>query len=452
MTTKIFDFTLKDTPYLLGPEAWTNLVNKIKEIESDVALLRRDGKLTEETLRDYYGEKRWEQVCESNAIEGSTLNVGETQAAILKGMTLTGHDPAYVRDAKALDKALMRLGVLAKTKTPTDIAQITEIHSLIKEGQSGAGVLRSSPVIISGSSHTPPENWKDVMFQMEQWEAWSKSHAETSGIIRATILHAWLTHIHPFLDGNGRTARALSNLELIRVGIPPIIIKKTERARYIEALAESDAGGDISQFFQLILDRVSGALTGLELSAKKHQGYDKVAQKIREAQSRQLSIWNIAVELYFRVLIDILTQSVESAGGTISYNYFQHTLDLDDFIQISNGVPIGAQSWNFDLTVSIPGLPPVKLLCWTGFAPHELTVEMGFRGPALRWSRPNPAKFPPWVTVDEKSAPGVANMAIGQADGNLWYASAPGGKVIKYSTKDLARTVADGIIGLLGKI
>lgn len=93
-------FNLESTPYLLDGTASRQAKARLDAIEERVALLRRTGRLTEQTIRDYYGEKRFEQVAESNAIEGSTLSVGETELAVVKGMTITGHDPAFARDAK----------------------------------------------------------------------------------------------------------------------------------------------------------------------------------------------------------------------------------------------------------------------------------------------------------------------------------------------------------------
>ncbi|MDV7401434.1 hypothetical protein RZS08_58995, partial [Arthrospira platensis SPKY1] len=87
-------FNLEGTPYLLDARASEQVRVKLQSIEERVALLRRSGVLTEHTVKDYYGEKRFEQVAESNAIEGSTLSVGETELAVLKGITITGHDPA----------------------------------------------------------------------------------------------------------------------------------------------------------------------------------------------------------------------------------------------------------------------------------------------------------------------------------------------------------------------
>lgn len=106
---------------------------------------------------------------------------------------------------------------------------------------------------------------------MEQWEQWSAHAAKIPAPLRSAVLHAWLTHVHPWLDGNGRTARAVGNLELIRAGFPPIIIKRSERTRYIDALAQSDQAGDIRLFLELILDKVELALLGLERSVKATQ-------------------------------------------------------------------------------------------------------------------------------------------------------------------------------------
>ena len=125
-------FNLEATPYLLDDIASRQVRVRLNAIEERVALLRRSGTLTEQTVRDYYGDKRFEQVAESNAIEGSTLSVGETELAVVKGITITGHDPAFARDAVALDRALSRIAELARdTSTPTDIEQLHEVHALL---------------------------------------------------------------------------------------------------------------------------------------------------------------------------------------------------------------------------------------------------------------------------------------------------------------------------------
>ncbi|WP_152555149.1 Fic family protein [Desulfonatronum thiodismutans] len=132
---------LENTPYVLDEVASEQVRQRLEVIEERVSLLRRTGTLTDETLRDYYGEKRFEQVAESNAIEGSRLNMGETELAVLKGITITGHDPAYTKDAIALDHALTRIAELARVReTPANIQQLHEIHALLLGDRPGAAL------------------------------------------------------------------------------------------------------------------------------------------------------------------------------------------------------------------------------------------------------------------------------------------------------------------------
>ena len=103
------------TPYYLEFAASSSAARqRLGALEERVDLLRRKGTLSPATLQAYYGEKRFEQIAESNALEGSTLTTGETELAVARGVTFTGHDPAFVRDAHALARVLDRLAVLAK--------------------------------------------------------------------------------------------------------------------------------------------------------------------------------------------------------------------------------------------------------------------------------------------------------------------------------------------------
>ena len=87
-------FDIPGTPYLFsdvaGAEAFRST---IQDLAQRIKLLRDQGTLTESTLQKYYGDKRFEQIAESNALEGSTLSVDETELAVLKGITISGHDP-----------------------------------------------------------------------------------------------------------------------------------------------------------------------------------------------------------------------------------------------------------------------------------------------------------------------------------------------------------------------
>lgn len=161
---------LDGNPYSLeetGGWVW----KEAAEIQERVDMLRHQGKLSEQTLRKFFGDTRFRQIAESNAIEGSTLDVGETELAVKKGVTITGHDPAYSKDAVNLSKALERMVELARDESPTTLDQVKELHGLILAGAPGAGLFRSQPVRIAGSDHRPPASWEGVMSEMEGWES-----------------------------------------------------------------------------------------------------------------------------------------------------------------------------------------------------------------------------------------------------------------------------------------
>jgi Fic family protein len=439
-------FNLEGTPYLLDQKAVTQVRSRLDAIEDRVFLLRRNGTLTEQTVKDYYGERRFEQVAESNAIEGSTLSAGETELAVLKGITITGHDPAYAKDALALDRALTRITELARdTKHPTNISQLHEVHALLLGDRPGAGIFRRERVTIRGAKHTPPKTWEQIMTMMSDWQTWSAENTSLPAPVRSAVIHAWLTHVHPYIDGNGRISRAIGNLELIRAGYPPIIIKKKERDRYIEALAESDEGGDIRSFLELIFDRIEGGLTGLELSAKRKQGFNPFVEKIRQMQEKQLYIWETGVKLLASIVGHRLTQLLEPVGGTSSIRLYDSPLDLDDYLEVCAGRSV-SRSWAFTVKLEIPGGIRLEKLAYIGHRSarlHQYMAQEG--GPSLYWSSKNPANFPKWL-ADEERSPFAKELTSKVGNGDEWIARRVDESIQRVQTTDLAYKIADALV------
>jgi Fic family protein len=439
-------FNLEATPYSLDDAAAEEVTARLREIEKRIVTLRNIGTLTTDTLKKYYGEKRFEQVAESNAIEGSTLSAGETELAVMKGVTITGHDPAYVRDAIALDKALTKVSELARFGTSaTNIEQLRSIHELILGDRPGGGIFRSERVSIRGAAHVPPRTIQEVMTQMEHWQSWSEANASLPAPIRSAVLHAWLTHVHPYIDGNGRVSRATGNLELIRAGYPPIIIKKKERERYIEALAESDDGGDLRSFVDLIFTRIEGALTGLENSAKQKQGFNPLLERINRLREQQLTIWNTSIKLLASMIELIASQMLEPANGNCSVRIFEGDLDLEDYLELCAGRPVSG-GWAFIVGISVPGLPKLEKLAYVGHRSVRMRQELHDEGgPSLYWSRKNLSGFPKW-TRDGDASPYAVELTSMLGRGDDWVVRFAGDKFKKLTSTELASSVASALI------
>ena len=441
---------LDGSPYLLEPSAEDHLLAEIRKLEERVSLLRSQKILTPATLERFYGQKRFEYVAESNALEGSTLTAGETELAVLKGVTVTGHDPGYVRDAVDLDNALQSLTSLARKNVPVDIEQIKEIHALILGKRPGAGLFRSERVQIKGSKHTPPKSWSEVMSGMEKWEKWSLENVGLPALIRATVLHAWLVHIHPFIDGNGRAARALTTLELIRSGYPPIVIRKKERNRYLDALGASDDAGDLADLFDLFISRENDSLRSLELAAKEGQGYDPLVEQIKKAQKQKLKIWDTSVSLLAQIIEHNLNAIVARASGRCEVKTFGEALDLEDYLELCEGRSI-PKAWMFTVFIHIPGFKSFTWLAWLGFRSFEMqedvnSIDQG--GPSIFWSIRNSDGYPPWVK-DDSTVPAYKELTTVQGSGDEWHVKTTGGIVEQHSTTAVASAISQAMIEIL---
>ena len=414
------------------------------EIQERVDMLRQQGKLSEQTLHEFFGDTRFRQIAESNAIEGSTLDVGETELAVMKGVTITGHDPAYSKDAVNLSKALERMVELARDESPTTLDQVKELHSLILAGAPGAGLFRSQPVRIAGSDHRPPASWEGVMSEMEDWESWSSSNEDCQALLRAIVLHTWLTHIHPFTDGNGRTSRAVMNLELIRAGFPSVIIRRKDRLRYYEALAESDLGGDLGPISELILARTEDALRELERTAAVHDGYDPTPVKIRRAQERQAAIWNDAVRLLFSLTADALG-AVFDGSGEVSTRWYDDELLVEDYAALEKEDPAG-NSWLYRIDVKAPLLGERRWLAWTGYRSREMKEWQDIGpGPSIFWSVPAPSGSRPWTQAYSKS-PGVEEFTLQLPNVDQWIGRLPNGEIKRIKPSEMARKIAQAVV------
>jgi Fic family protein len=95
---------------------------------------------------------------------------------------------------------------------------------------------------------------------MQDFAAWLTGEAQNlSPVERAALAHFRLVDIHPFADGNGRTARLLMNLILLRAGYPPAIVRQEDRLAYYEALDQAHAG-EVKPFVLLMAAAVEKSL------------------------------------------------------------------------------------------------------------------------------------------------------------------------------------------------
>lgn len=187
-----------------------------------------------------------EWIYNSNAIEGSTLTQRETQLILETGLTIGGKSLREHLEVINHQEAIKFVETLMAQYDRTSARHVRQIHQLVlaRIDDESAGQYRNLPVRIGGSRHQPPEAWK-IPALMTDWESWLIDSFPTLHPLElAALAHHRLVSIHPFLDGNGRTARLVMNLLLMRQGYPPTIIMRVNRRQYYNVLAQADAGNE----------------------------------------------------------------------------------------------------------------------------------------------------------------------------------------------------------------
>ncbi len=178
----------------------------------------------------------------TNAIEGNTLTLGETRMILEDGLTVGGKQVKEILEAKNHKNALDLLFDIVGGKKDLSEEIICELHKrlLLDIDDENAGNYRKIQVYIAGSEELPPSA-KEVSKLMKNFIKWYSGNKNKIDILElAVLVHYKFVKIHPFIDGNGRIARLLVNLILLKNGYPPIIIPIIRRQEYIDAIKKGE--------------------------------------------------------------------------------------------------------------------------------------------------------------------------------------------------------------------
>ncbi len=268
---------MNDTPYLIadGPDSQAQF-NKIRSRSADIR--QRSVEVAEQVrleAADLVGafeeRRRSNLVAESNRIEGYDWTAPQVQEVVEANRALLAPEVRYFVDSVRSDsRTLEALGLYRAYQLADDWAvsqqrpreyEMRQLHALIVPDEPFAGRYKTTANEISGSSHETVSH-VDTPRAMSDLATWFE---EGTGdpVLDAAIVHAWLTHIHPFDDGNGRLARLLANLALVQYGYPSLDIQSDAKAPYFDALEASDQG-DILPLYGLFVKSLSRSVKRME--------------------------------------------------------------------------------------------------------------------------------------------------------------------------------------------
>ena len=214
--------------------------------------------LTEGEIKRLNEEFTVEYTYNSNAIEGNTLTLRETDL-VLRGLTIDRKPLKDHMEAVGHKEAFEFVSELVKQNEPLSERIIKQIHFLVLVGnKDDRGVYRKVPVRIMGAKHEPVQPY---MIEPKMEELLKKLMEGKEHIItKLARFHIEFEGIHPFIDGNGRTGRLLVNLELMKAGYPPIDIKFTDRVEYYKAFDEYHEKNSLSAMEKLFAGYVNSRL------------------------------------------------------------------------------------------------------------------------------------------------------------------------------------------------
>ena len=270
----------------------TNPLEAITRLKEELDALRP---LSPDVLGQVGQKLRLEANYNSNAIEGNTLTYGETRSLILYGLTaqgkpmrdhldIEGHDEAVkaiedaISDDRELNEVFIRNLHRILLKEPYEKDAVTPNGNVVRRTIS-IGDYKTTPNNVTTSTgetyyFTPPDQVKSAMGDLIDWYRVREREGEHPIIIAATF-HYRFVRIHPFDDGNGRMARLLMNMILIKHGYTVSLIRQEDRDVYLNHLEQADKTEDLSEFISYIANSCTYSLD-LHLRAARGESIEDV--------------------------------------------------------------------------------------------------------------------------------------------------------------------------------
>lgn len=242
---------------------------KIDELQQKI---QAHGKLNADVQKKINYKFRLDWNYYSNRMEGGTLTREETRSVMVGNIDVQGKPLKDVMEMNGHDKVVLEILKIGKGELRIAEKRIKDIHKAIMHeedagtvSQIGNWKSQANEIINYNDekiSFTPPSEVAEAMHALldktnAELDAFFANKKSPHPLVIASQFHIGYVSIHPFYDGNGRTARILNNLLLISCGLPPIIIKDKHKKAYYQLLADIQAyGGNAELFYAFIGDRI----------------------------------------------------------------------------------------------------------------------------------------------------------------------------------------------------
>ena len=261
------------------------MLSQVQFLKNELDALRPLGREQEAIIMQKF---RLDWNYHSNHLEGNSLTYGETKALILFGLTAQGKPLKDHFEITGHDEAIKWIEDIIKQERPLTEHFIRELHMLLLQKSYEAdaitpdgkptkrrieiGQYKTAPNHVLTKTgeifrFATPEETPAKMHELMDWFRQKQANSDTEPVLLAAEFHYRFIRIHPFDDGNGRTARLLMNFILMQYGYPPVIIKTEDKENYFNVLRLADAGS-IEPFVNYIAENLAHSLNIMIKGAK----------------------------------------------------------------------------------------------------------------------------------------------------------------------------------------
>lgn len=280
---------------------------------------------------DDFTRKNWEDnftiefTHDTTAIEGNTLTLIDTKMILEDGIVPKETTLFELDQIRGHADAWQYVKENVKNNIPLSENLIKDIHERVVPTRGVGGIYRTVPVYIRGAQHVPP-NYKKVRELMKYFIQDMNMKSFSSVTELAAWTHAEFVKIHPFQDGNGRTARLMLNYQLMLNNYPPINIKKDNVHEYFNALEMFAIRDDINPFKDLVQDNIEKSLDKF-INMYKDYYIDKSNETLFPDINLLSDTEKIFINSYNNAINNLKTTNVAAIEATT--NLLKHGYDVD---------------------------------------------------------------------------------------------------------------------------
>jgi Fic family protein len=349
------------------------LTDRITTVEILCAQIAQHGKLPDDMLRRIEYRFRLECNYYSNRIEGGTLTRQETRSVMVNNIEVDKKPFREIAEMKGHDQAMKEIYQIGLGELKISEKRIKGIHKLIMSSNGPdekemIGIWKEEPNHIYNTRDekyyfVPPNEVPERMHQLLNWlnaEIDKLKQKSVNPIFSALLSfefhHKFLT-IHPFDDGNGRTARLLSNLILISNGFPPFYITDDEKEVYNRYLTDIQGyGGDPNLFYEFLMGLLERSL---KLTLDVIEGRDQDENGEEWIKQLRLLKTELPIESSLKVAKneDVMDEIANKSLLPVIENLMNKLMEFDDlFVQkemwIGEGANVGVTSFQHVIDVA----------------------------------------------------------------------------------------------------